>query len=320
MMDFGSAVRRSLLATVRAAAAASAGAPCAFACIQAANDWLSEGQWRAAKGGAGDDHGGAARAGAPVDAAATAAATATAGSAGHGPGADAAPMTLMATINRYEGHAHRLTEAEVEAEEARETQYVRAATEEACRCAAANRTNAPGGFADGAWDGDDGDDDEAAAAGEGGGGDGDGGGAAAGVGGKSDEAVCAPTASARGVWHFVIGLVGKPSAGKSTFYNAATRAVLRGRKMAEVAPHPFTTIEPNIGPGWYCGPADNDAQGRATAHGRDWLGTGRRLMPVIIKDVAGLVPGAYKGRGKVMNGASERRHPCRPLPLTELFS
>jgi hypothetical protein len=121
------------------------------------------------------------------------------------------------------------------------------------------------------------------------------------------------------VWHFVIGLVGKPSAGKSTFYNAATRAVLRGRKMAEVAPHPFTTIEPNIGPGWYCGPTDNDAQGRATAHGRDWLGTGRRLMPVIIKDVAGLVPGAYKGRGKVMHGASEQRHPCRPLFLTEFF-
>ena len=25
---------------------------------------------------------------------------------------------------------------------------------------------------------------------------------------------------------------------------------------------------------------------------------GRRLLPVIVKDVAGLVPGAYKGRGK----------------------
>ena len=37
--------------------------------------------------------------------------------------------------------------------------------------------------------------------------------------------------------------------GKSTFYNAVTRAVLErnGRLMAEVAPHPFTTIEPNIG-------------------------------------------------------------------------
>jgi ribosome-binding ATPase YchF (GTP1/OBG family) len=25
---------------------------------------------------------------------------------------------------------------------------------------------------------------------------------------------------------------------------------------------------------------------------------GRRLLPIIVKDVAGLVPGAYKGRGK----------------------
>ena len=89
-------------------------------------------------------------------------------------------------------------------------------------------------------------------------------------------------------------------AGKSTFYNAATCAALRGgdgRKMAEVAPHPFTTIEPNIGPGWFAGPQDNKYdQGRVTAYGRD--STDRRLLPVLIKDVAGLVPGAYKGRGK----------------------
>lgn len=57
--------------------------------------------------------------------------------------------------------------------------------------------------------------------------------------------------SARGVWNYTVGLVGKPSAGKSTFYNAVTRAALErgGRLMAEVAPHPFTTIEPNIGMG-----------------------------------------------------------------------
>jgi ribosome-binding ATPase YchF (GTP1/OBG family) len=55
--------------------------------------------------------------------------------------------------------------------------------------------------------------------------------------------------------------------GKSTFYNAATQAVLRGdagRKMAEVAPHPFTTIEPNVGPGWFAGPADSETGRSAT--------------------------------------------------------
>ena len=88
--------------------------------------------------------------------------------------------------------------------------------------------------------------------------------------------------------------------GKSTFYNAATCAALRGsggRNMAEVAPHPFTTIEPNIGPGWFAGPRDSMCdKGRTTAYGRD--STDRRLLPVMVKDVAGLVPGAYKGRGK----------------------
>lgn len=107
--------------------------------------------------------------------------------------------------------------------------------------------------------------------------------------------------SARGVWRYTVGLVGKPSAGKSTFYNACTRAALEreGRLMAEVAPHPFTTIEPNIGPGWYASfdaiESSTDAR-RASLHGRD--AKGRRLLPVIVKDVAGLVPGAYKGRGK----------------------
>ncbi len=57
-----------------------------------------------------------------------------------------------------------------------------------------------------------------------------------------------------------MGLVGKPSAGKSTFYNAVTRAALDrdGRRLADVAPHPFTTIEPNVGPGWFAGPDDDD--------------------------------------------------------------
>lgn len=67
-----------------------------------------------------------------------------------------------------------------------------------------------------------------------------------------------------------------------------TKAVLDsrgGRKEAAVAAHPFTTIEPNTGPGWY--------QSAVKCSSREG-----RLLPVIVKDVAGLVPGAYKGRGK----------------------
>lgn len=43
------------------------------------------------------------------------------------------------------------------------------------------------------------------------------------------------SSSARGVWRYTVGLIGKPSAGKSTFYNAATRAALErdGRKLGK---------------------------------------------------------------------------------------
>lgn len=49
-----------------------------------------------------------------------------------------------------------------------------------------------------------------------------------------------------GRWQYVIGLVGKPSAGKSTFFNAATTLDL-----AKTGAHPFTTIEPNIGKAFF---------------------------------------------------------------------
>jgi ribosome-binding ATPase len=118
-----------------------------------------------------------------------------------------------------------------------------------------------------------------------------------------------------GQWTYTIGLVGKPSAGKSTFFNAAT-AFARQRDDKEsalggatMAPHPFTTIDPNIGfclvpaPTGSC-PEDDYSGGACVAkqlnvgctHGRD--NKGRRLIPVLLKDVAGLVPGAYQGRGR----------------------
>ncbi len=48
-----------------------------------------------------------------------------------------------------------------------------------------------------------------------------------------------------GRWDFVVGLVGKPSAGKSTFFNAVVDPVSE-EHAAKVAAFPFTTIEPNI--------------------------------------------------------------------------
>ncbi|HRR66444.1 MAG TPA: 50S ribosome-binding GTPase, partial [Methanomassiliicoccales archaeon] len=42
----------------------------------------------------------------------------------------------------------------------------------------------------------------------------------------------------------LIGIVGKPNVGKSTFFAAATMAT------AEIANYPFTTIKPNKGVGF----------------------------------------------------------------------
>ena len=70
-----------------------------------------------------------------------------------------------------------------------------------------------------------------------------------------------------------------------------------------MAAHPFTTIDPNIG---YClvpapfGSCPEDTTGTpaqfGSTHGRS--PSGQRFLPVLLKDVAGLVPGAYLGRGR----------------------
>jgi hypothetical protein len=126
---------------------------------------------------------------------------------------------------------------------------------------------------------------------------------------KAANDIDSNTGKKGGHYRLTLGLVGKPSAGKSTFFNVATGfARQRGDNEsslggATMAPHPFTTIDANIG---YClvpAPAgscpEEDYTGNQTigcTHGRD--SQGRRLIPVLLKDVAGLVPGAYKGRGR----------------------
>ncbi|CAM9527672.1 unnamed protein product [Chrysoparadoxa australica] len=127
------------------------------------------------------------------------------------------------------------------------------------------------------------------------------------LGELDDKGSTAAAAAQRGAWRFVVGLVGKPrlvaqprpapvvapsseakdfelahltchsSAGKSTLFNCITQS-----SDAKVAAHPFTTISPNIGPGWW---AVEEAGGQ-------------RVLELQVKDVAGLVPGAYEGRGK----------------------
>ena len=123
----------------------------------------------------------------------------------------------------------------------------------------------------------------------------------------AEAEVNAPPPPARGTggaaahtraWKFTVGLVGKPSAGKSTFYNAASRP----RVAAAMSPHPFTTIEPNVAPAYFAAPCPCAALGleaRCTPRFGKHAGVpGTRRMPVLLKDIAGLVPGAYAGRGR----------------------
>ena len=86
-----------------------------------------------------------------------------------------------------------------------------------------------------------------------------------------------------------LALAGKPNAGKSTFYAAATRAD------AEVGNYPFTTIDPNRGVSYArtrCPCLDRDQRCDS-----DNCRAGKRYVPVELYDVAGLVPGAHEGRG-----------------------
>lgn len=89
----------------------------------------------------------------------------------------------------------------------------------------------------------------------------------------------------------LIGLVGKPSCGKSTFFKAATLAEVA------IANYPFTTIKPNRGVGYVkvdCIDKEFKTQCNPT-HG--FCINHNRFVPVELIDVAGLVPGASEGKG-----------------------
>jgi len=89
----------------------------------------------------------------------------------------------------------------------------------------------------------------------------------------------------------LIGIVGKPSSGKSTFLNAACLTE------AKTGNYPFTTIEPNLGSSsvkikCICKELEVDDNPKNSV-----CFNGLRYIPIKLLDVPGLVPDAHQGKG-----------------------
>ncbi len=89
----------------------------------------------------------------------------------------------------------------------------------------------------------------------------------------------------------LVGLVGKPSAGKSTFFKACTLANVA------IAPYPFTTLKPNHGVAYVKIDCIDKELGVQCMPRTGYCISNKRFVPVDIMDVAGLVEGASEGRG-----------------------
>lgn len=93
----------------------------------------------------------------------------------------------------------------------------------------------------------------------------------------------------------LIGIVGGPNRGKSTFFKACTLANVL------IANYPFATIEPNRGFG-FVRIIDAAKEFGKTANPRTgYVQAGYRFVPVELLDVAGLVPDAHEGKGRGMD-------------------
>jgi len=83
--------------------------------------------------------------------------------------------------------------------------------------------------------------------------------------------------------------LGKANVGKSTFFSASTQTPVASGNF------PFTTIKPNVGVAYV--QTDCACKHFKIEHQNDLCVKGIRSIPVKLVDVAGLVPGAHRGKG-----------------------
>ncbi|VBB75252.1 Putative protein similar to YG4I of Saccharomyces cerevisiae [Podospora comata] len=102
----------------------------------------------------------------------------------------------------------------------------------------------------------------------------------------------------------LIGLVGKPSAGKSSTLNSLTDA------SSKVGNFPFTTIDPQRAIGYLqidCACTRYNLTDKCKPNYGS-CDNGRRSVPIELLDVAGLVPGAHEGKGLGNKFLDDLRH------------
>ena len=89
----------------------------------------------------------------------------------------------------------------------------------------------------------------------------------------------------------IIGLIGKPSAGKSSIFKAMTMIDVK------ISPIPFTTIQPNVGIAYIVLDCIEKEFNVKCSPKHGYCKNGKRFVPVKLADVGGLIPGSHLGKG-----------------------
>ncbi|CAD98710.1 GTP binding protein [Cryptosporidium parvum] len=101
---------------------------------------------------------------------------------------------------------------------------------------------------------------------------------------------------------YIIGCVGKPSSGKSTFFSSITD------NPAKIGNYPFTTIEPNVGITHYIAECPCKKYNVICKPKYGNCNNGYRYVPIKMLDIAGLIPGAHLGNGLGNKFLDDLRH------------